>query len=94
MSTTPETLESLHGMKLSRRGLLAGADMNSFEYFMASGLGSRGGPNKATNKVRSNPQSYMARSLDYLLATSLHSRGGPNKATNKLSRRAASYLYN
>jgi len=92
--STSEMLDSLHGMKLSRRGQLSGADLQSLEYFMASGLGSRGGPNKESNKVRRSPQSYIATSLDYLMASALRSRGGPNKETNKVRRSQASYLYN
>jgi hypothetical protein len=88
-----EMIDSLHGMKLSRRRQLAGADMKSLEYFMASGLGSRGGPNKESNKLRSSPQSYVADSLEYLMASALRSRGGPNKESNKLRRSQASYLY-
>jgi hypothetical protein len=88
-----ETLDGLLGMKLSRRGQNTGADLKSLEYLMASGLGSRGGPNKVSNKLRSSPQSYVADSLDYLMASALRSRGGPNKVTNKLKRSMASYLY-
>ena len=91
--TMTETIDGLLAMKLSRRGQKAGADMQSLEYFMASGLGSRGGPNKVTNKLRSSPQSYKASTLDYLMASALRSRGGPNKVTNKLRRSMASYLY-
>jgi hypothetical protein len=71
-----------------RQGLLGWAS------FVASGLGSRGGPNKASNKWRSSPHSYLADSLEHRLATALRSRGGPNKVTNKLKRRLVSYLYN
>ncbi len=91
--TISETYEGLLGMKLSRRGQKIGADLKSLEYFMASGLGSRGGPNKVSNKLRSSPQSYVADSLEYLMASALRSRGGPNKVTNKLKRSMASYLY-
>ncbi len=91
--TISETYEGLRGMKLSRRGQKIGADLKSLEYFMASGLGSRGGPNKVSNKLRSSPQSYVASSLEYLMASALRSRGGPNKVTNKLKRSMASYLY-
>jgi hypothetical protein len=91
--TTYETLDGLLGMKLSRRGQQVGVDVNSLEYFMASGLGSRGGPNKVSNKLRSSPQSYVASSLEYLMASALRSRGGPNKVTNKVKRSLASYLY-
>jgi hypothetical protein len=88
-----ETFDGLLGMKLSRRGQITGADLKSREYFMASGLGSRGGPNKVSNKLRSSPQSYLANSLEYLMASALRSRGGPNKESNKLKRSLASYLY-
>lgn len=91
--STSEMIDNLHGMKLSRRGKVVGADLQSLEYFMASGLGSRGGPNKVSNKLRSSPQSYLADSLEYLMASALRSRGGPNKASNKLKRSFASYLY-
>jgi len=90
---TTETLDGLLGMKLSRRGQKVGVDLKSLEYFMASGLGSRGGPNKLSNKARRSPQSYLADSLEYLMASSLRSRGGPNKESNKLKRSLASYLY-
>lgn len=90
---TSDTFDGLLGMKLSRRGQKIGADLGTLEYFMASGLGSRGGPNKISNKLRSRPQSYAPNSLEYLLASSLRSRGGPNKESNKLKRSLASYLY-
>lgn len=90
---TTETIDGLLGMKLGRRGQKIGADLKSLEYFMASGLGSRGGPNKVSNKLRSSPQSYLANSMEYLMASALRSRGGPNKVTNKLKRSLASYLY-
>jgi hypothetical protein len=70
-----------------RQGLLGYAS------FVASGLGSRGGPNKASNKWRSSPQSYLADSLEHLLGAALRSRGGPNKVSNKLKRRLIAYLY-
>lgn len=35
--------------------------LRPLEYFLATGLGSRGGPNKASNKLRSSPQSYLSR---------------------------------
>ena len=66
--TASETFDGLLGMKLSRRGQKVGADLKSLEYFMASGLGSRGGPNKASNKWRSSPQSYLADSLEDIAA--------------------------
>ena len=90
---TSETYDGLLGMKLSRRGQMTGVDMTSLEYFVASGLGSRGGPNKVSNKLRSSPRSYLADSVEYLMASALRSRGGPNKESNKLKRRLASYLY-
>jgi hypothetical protein len=66
------------------------------EYFLATGLGSRGGPNKVSNKLRSSPQSYLSRDAvprEYFLATGLRSRGGPNKVSNKLKRCPSSYLF-
>ncbi len=66
------------------------------EHFMATGLGSRGGPNKISNKLKRRPMSYLLRNaipLEYLMATGLRSRGGPNKVTNKLRSRLSSYLY-
>lgn len=74
----------LGAMRLGRGGL---------EAFMATGLGSRGGPNKASNKLRRSPQSYRPASLERLMATALRSRGGPNKVSNKLRRNMGSYLY-
>jgi hypothetical protein len=68
----------------------------SLEYFMATGLGSRGGPNKVSNKLRSKPTSYLFKDavpLEYFLATGLRSRGGPNKVSNKLRRCPSSYLF-
>ena len=70
------------------------ADARALEHFMATGLGSRGGPNKESNKLRRCPRAYLA-SLEYLVATARRSRGGPNKASNKLRRRPSSYhLFN
>lgn len=66
------------------------------ERFMATGLGSRGGPNKVSNKSRRSPMSYLldnAMPLEHFMATGLRSRGGPNKPTNKLRSRLSSYLY-
>jgi hypothetical protein len=40
---------------LARQGL---AD-KSLECFLATGLGSRGGPNKVTNKFKRTPRSYL-----------------------------------
>ena len=65
---------------------------------MATGFGSRGGPNKVSNKVKRSPGAYSsadAATLDYFLATALRSRGGPNKVSNKLrTRPGAYYLFN
>lgn len=75
---------------------IRGAALQSLEYFMASGLGSRGGPNKVSNKLRSRPESYRAGDAfepEYVLATGLGSRGGPNKVSNKLRSRPASYRF-
>jgi hypothetical protein len=92
--TTSEIFEGLESMRLSRRGQKVGMDSQSFEYFMASGLGSRGGPNKVTNKLRSSPKSYVPdNTLEFLMASALRSRGGANKITNKMKRSLASYLY-
>jgi hypothetical protein len=33
-------------------------DAKTLEYFLASGLGSRGGPNKVSNKLKRCPRSY------------------------------------
>lgn len=73
-----------------------GEDYQKVEHFVATGLGSRGGPNKVSNKLKRNPISYLLRngiSLEYLMATGLRSRGGPNKVTNKLRSCLSSYLY-
>lgn len=70
--------------------------VQSPEYFLATGLGSRGGPNKVSNKLRTNPTAYTpveSAPVGYLLASGLRSRGGPNKVSNKLKRRPSSYLY-
>lgn len=83
-------------MLTGRRGLFGSktVDAKTLEYFMATGLGSRGGPNKVSNKLRSCPRAYLA-TLEYLMATGLRSRGGPNKVSNKLKRRPSSYyLFN
>jgi len=70
----------------------------ALERFMATGLGSRGGPNKVSNKLKRCPGAYLANSaatLEYFLATALRSRGGPNKVSNKLrTRPGAYYLFN
>jgi hypothetical protein len=71
-------------------------DAQKLEHFMATGLGSRGGPNKVSNKLKRSPMSYFLRNaipLEYFMATGLRSRGGPNKVTNKLRRCLSSYLY-
>jgi hypothetical protein len=89
-----EHRQGLLGMRQARSGLPTGAKAGTQEYFLATGLGSRGGPNKESNKLRRSPQSYLATSLEYRLATALRSRGGPNKVSNKLKRSLVSYLYN
>jgi hypothetical protein len=79
-----------------RQGLFGSktVDTKTLEYFMATGLGSRGGPNKVSNKLRRCPKAYLA-TLEYLMATGLRSRGGPNKVSNKLKRCPSSYyLFN
>jgi hypothetical protein len=69
-------------------------DPNSPEYMLATGIGSRGGPNKVSNKLRSKPAAYSdAISLEQLLATGRRSRGGPNKVSNKLRSNLSSYLF-
>jgi hypothetical protein len=83
------------GSKFIRGGART-VSANPLEYFMATGLGSRGGPNKVSNKLRRSPQSYLpkdAAPLEYFLATALRSRGGPNKVSNKLKRCPSSYLF-
>ena len=85
-----------HGQGGSHGAGEAGVDVKKLERFMATGLGSRGGPNKISNKLKRSPMSYLLRNaipLEYLMATGLRSRGGPNKATNKLRSRLSSYLY-
>ena len=77
-------------------GRPSASDAKSLEYFMATGLDSRGGPNKVSNKLKRTPLSYLfggAAPKDYLLATGLRSRGGPNKVSNKLRRCLGSYLF-
>jgi len=68
------------------------------ERFMATGFGSRGGPNKVSNKLKRCPTAYLANSsatLEYFMAMALRSRGGPNKVSNKLrTRPSAYYLFN
>jgi hypothetical protein len=69
-------------------------DPNSPEYMLATGLGSRGGPNKVSNKLRSKPAAYSdSLPVEQLLATGRRSRGGPNKVSNKLRRTLGSYLF-
>jgi hypothetical protein len=84
--------QGLLGSKLAQSGTAA------LERFMATGLGSRGGPNKMSNKLKRSPKSYLTNSLatlDYFIATALRSRGGPNKVSNKLrTRPSAYYLFN
>ena len=69
------------------------------ERFIATGFGSRGGPNKVSNKLKRCPGAYLlaadASTLDYFLAIALRSRGGPNKVSNKLRTRPSAYhLFN
>jgi hypothetical protein len=70
----------------------------ALERFMATGFGSRGGPNKVSNKLKRCPGAYLAAgsaTLEYFLATALRSRGGPNKVSNKLRTRPSAYhLFN
>lgn len=83
------------GSKFVRSGSKVG-EAAPVEYFLATGLGSRGGPNKLSNKVKRTPSSYLAKEaapVEYFLATGLRSRGGPNKVSNKLKRCPSSYLF-
>jgi hypothetical protein len=84
--------QSLFGSKFVKAGAAA------LESFMATGFGSRGGPNKVSNKLKRCPVSYLANGKptpEYFLATGLRSRGGPNKVSNKLrTRPSAYYLFN
>jgi len=70
------------------------ANASAQEHFIATGFGSRGGPNKVSNKLKRCPQSYLANSgstLEYFMALALRSRGGPNKVSNKLRTRPSAY---
>lgn len=84
--------QGLFGLKFVKAGAAA------LENFIATGFGSRGGPNKVSNKLKRSPLSYLANSKptpEYFLATGLRSRGGPNKVSNKLrTRPSAYYLFN
>jgi len=84
--------QSLFGLEFVKAGALA------LENFIATGFGSRGGPNKVSNKLKRCPVSYLANAAptpEYFLATGLRSRGGPNKVSNKLrARPSAYYLFN
>ncbi|MFZ4702408.1 MAG: hypothetical protein ACOYMG_20385 [Candidatus Methylumidiphilus sp.] len=92
--------QNLFGLPSNRGDFLGtgrtGAETQKLEHFMATGLGSRGGPNKISNKSKRSPMAYLLRNAipqEYLMATGLRSRGGPNKVTNKLRSRLMSYLY-
>lgn len=94
--SNPSMFRLRYGQSGSHGAGEAGGDARKLEHFMATGLGSRGGPNKVSNKSKRKPMSYLLRNsipLEYLMATGLRSRGGPNKVTNKLRSRLASYLY-
>jgi hypothetical protein len=84
--------QGLLGLKFVKAGAAA------LENFIATGFGSRGGPNKMSNKLKRCPVSYLANGSptpEYFLATGLRSRGGPNKVSNKLrTRPSAYYLFN
>lgn len=83
------------GSKFVRSGARV-VEAAPLEYFLATGLGSRGGPNKLSNKAKRSPSSYLAKDaapVEYFLATGLRSRGGPNKVSNKLKRCPSSYLF-
>jgi hypothetical protein len=85
--------QSFFGSKFVRAG---SSEAEALERFMASGFGSRGGPNKVSNKLRRSPGAYLANnaaSLEYFMAMALRSRGGPNKVSNKLKRCQSSYLF-
>ena len=87
--------QNLFGLQFGKGQGLA-VDAERLGRFVATGFGSRGGPNKISNKLKRNPISYLLRnhiSPEYFLATALRSRGGPNKVTNKLKRCLGSYLY-
>lgn len=75
--------------------LLSAGLAQKLESFMASGLGSRGGPNKLSNKWMRTPGTYSLHDpkkvVDFL-ATGLGSRGGPNKISNKLRSSPVSYV--
>ena len=74
-----------------------GEDVQKLEQFVATGLGSRGGPNKVSNKYKRNPMSYLLRNaiaLEDFIAVGLRSRRGPNKVTNKLKKGLSLFLYN
>jgi hypothetical protein len=86
--------QGFFGSKFIRGAAASG--LQPLESFIATGLGSRGGPNKASNKLRSRPESYRpaeAAAPEYFLATGLGSRGGPNKASNKLRSRPEAYQF-
>ena len=69
--------------------------VKALEYFLASGFGSRGGPNKLSNKLKRRPSSYFRKTkqaVEDFLATGIGSRGGANKMSNKLHRHPSSYF--
>lgn len=49
-----------NGANVAGQTQQGGANNVEVEYVMASGLGSRGGPNKESNKFRSSPESYIS----------------------------------
>ena len=78
-------------------GIIGEDAARKLEQFVATGLGSRGGPNKVSNKYKRNPMSYLLRNaiaLEDFIAVGLRSRRGPNKVTNKLKKGLSLFLYN
>ena len=78
-------------------GIIGEDAARKLEQFVATGLGSRGGPNKVSNKYKRNPMTYLLRNaiaLECFIAVGLRNRRGPNKVTNKLKRGLRSFLYN
>ena len=90
-----ETLITGHGFGSRFAHGSAAPAAKTVEEFVATGFGSRGGPNKMSNKLRSAPGAYATDALprEQLLATGRRSRGGPNKVSNKLRSRPGSYLF-
>ena len=92
--------QNLFGLQFDKGGSYGmgvfGEDIQKLEQFVATGLGSRGGPNKLSNKYKRNPMSYLLRNaiaLEDFIAVGLRSRRGPNKVTNKLKKGLSLFLY-